>query len=341
MGYSQDKTLKSIAYGPKQEAVKQLAIKITTTTLMEYIIQTTSLTRKYGQLIAIDALDLAIRPGEIYGLVGADGAGKTTTLRILAGILTITDGDAWIAGERLATDAEKIKPNIGYMAQQFSLYGDLSVSENLAFFADIYDIWGVEREERTRYLLEFAQLTQFHNRRAQHLSGGMQKKLALASTLIHQPDILLLDEPTTGVDPVSRREFWDILTELHLGGTTIVISTPYMDEAERCNRVALLHNGRLIRSDKPRDIQSSVEGDVIRLTPENWQNAQEQLKQIPGVLEVQTYGNRLHVLLSQGEGNLSYLESEMDRRAIHYSGLERTPMRMEEAFISIVSKLEK
>ena len=308
---------------------------------MEYIIQTTKLTRKYGQLPAVYALDLAIHPGEIYGLVGADGAGKTTTLRILAGVLSITDGEAWVAGKSLATDAEKVKPYIGYMAQQFSLYGDLSVRENLAFFADIYDVTGIEREERTRYLLEFAQLTQFQNRRAQHLSGGMQKKLALASTLIHQPDILLLDEPTTGVDPVSRREFWDILTELHLGGTTIIISTPYMDEAERCNRVALLHNGRLIRSDKPRDIQNSVEGDVIQLTPENWQTAQQQLKQIPGVLEIQTYGNRLHVLLSPGEDNLAYLESEMERRGIHYSGLERAPMRMEEAFISIVSKLDK
>ena len=308
---------------------------------MEYIIQTTNLTRKYGQLTAVDALNLAIHPGEIYGLVGADGAGKTTTLRILAGVLSISDGEAWVAGKSLATDAEKVKPYIGYMAQQFSLYGDLSVKENLAFFADIYDVTGIEREERTRYLLEFAQLTQFQNRRAQHLSGGMQKKLALASTLIHQPDILLLDEPTTGVDPVSRREFWDILTELHLDGTTIVISTPYMDEAERCNRVALLHNGRLIRSDKPRDIQNSVEGDVIQLTPENWQTAQRQLKQIPGVLEIQTYGNRLHVLLSPGEGNLSYLESEMDKRAISYSGLERAPIRMEEAFISIVSKLDK
>ena len=307
---------------------------------MEYIIQTTNLTRKYGQLTAVDALDLAIHPGEIYGLVGSDGAGKTTTLRILAGVLSITDGEAWVAGKNLATDAEKVKPYIGYMAQQFSLYGDLSAKENLAFFADIYDVTGIEREERTRYLLEFAQLTQFQNRRAQHLSGGMQKKLALASTLIHQPEILLLDEPTTGVDPVSRREFWDILTELHLGGTTIVISTPYMDEAERCNRVALLHNGRLIRSDKPRDIQNSVEGDVIQLTPENWQAAQRLLKQIPGVLEIQTYGNRLHVLLSPGEDNLAYLESEMERRAIHYSGLERAPMRMEEAFISIVSKLD-
>jgi ABC-2 type transport system ATP-binding protein len=308
---------------------------------MEYIIQTTNLTRKYGQLTAVDALDLAIHPGEIYGLVGSDGAGKTTTLRILAGVLSITDGEAWVAGKNLATDAEKVKPYIGYMAQQFSLYGDLSAKENLAFFADIYDVTGIEREERTRYLLEFAQLTQFQNRRAQHLSGGMQKKLALASTLIHQPDILLLDEPTTGVDPVSRREFWDILTELHLGGTTIVISTPYMDEAERCNRVALLHNGRLIRSDKPRDIQNSVEGEVIQLTPENWQTAQRQLKQIPGVLEIQTYGNRLHVLLSPGEDNLAYLESEMERRAIHYSGLVRAPIRMEEAFISIVSKLDK
>ncbi len=203
------------------------------------IIRTQGLTRDFKKTRAVDGLDLAILPGELFGLVGPDGAGKTTTLRLLAGLLDISAGEATVMGHDLKTHAEAIKPQLGYMAQQFSLYAELSVLENLRFFAELFNVSSKDLKERTSGLLEFAGLTDFKNRRADRLSGGMQKKLALACTLVHQPEILLLDEPTTGVDPVSRREFWNILTELHMQGTTILVSTPYMDEADRCSRVGL------------------------------------------------------------------------------------------------------
>ena len=190
------------------------------------IIEARALSRSFGAIRAVDALDLSINRGEIFGLVGPDGSGKTTTLRMLAAILDPTSGAASVAGYDTMRQAEAIKVHLGYMSQQFSLYGDLSVLENLNFFADIFGVKRRERAARIERLLDFARLRDFRNRRAANLSGGMQKKLGLACTLIHQPEILLLDEPTTGVDPVSRREFWDILTELHITGATIVVSTP-------------------------------------------------------------------------------------------------------------------
>jgi ABC-2 type transport system ATP-binding protein len=182
----------------------------------EWVIQTESLGRRFKKVMAVEGLDLAVRRGEIFGLVGPDGAGKTTTIRMLCAIMDPSEGSARVAGFDTVTESEQIKRRIGYMAQRFNLYGDLSVVENLDFFADVFQVRGRERKERKERLLRFAQLTEFRKRRAAHLSGGMQKKLALACTLIHQPEIIFLDEPTTGVDPVSRREFWDILTELHL-----------------------------------------------------------------------------------------------------------------------------
>ncbi|MFN2217598.1 MAG: ABC transporter ATP-binding protein, partial [Anaerolineae bacterium] len=199
----------------------------------EYVIETKDLTRAFKTVTAVDGLTLSVHRGEILGLVGPDGAGKTTIIRMLCAIMDPTAGSARVAGFDTVSESEQIKRRIGYMAQRFNLYGDLSVTENLDFFADVFQVRGRERRERKERLLQFAQLTEFRTRRAAHLSGGMQKKLALACTLIHQPEIIFLDEPTTGVDPVSRREFWDILTELHLQGITIFISTPYMDEAER------------------------------------------------------------------------------------------------------------
>ncbi len=232
------------------------------------IIQTTDLTRDFKKTRAVDGLNLSIQPGELFGLVGPDGAGKTTTLRLLAGLLEISAGDAAIQGFDLRRQSERIKPHVGYMAQQFSLYGELTVLENLSFFAAMFDVSSRDLAERTQRLLAFARLTEFSHRRAAHLSGGMQKKLALACTLIHQPEILLLDEPTTGVDPISRREFWDILTDLHIQGVTILVSTPYMDEADRCSRVGLMYAGKLIECDTPLHIRQKLDGDVIEVQPE-------------------------------------------------------------------------
>ena len=206
--------------------------------------------------MAVENLSLDIKKGEIFGLVGPDGAGKTTTLRMLAAIMDPTEGNATVAGYDLRKQPEAIKGHIGYMAQQFALYGDLSVLENISFFADVFGVRGKVRRERIEQLLNFARLTEFANRRGGQLSGGMKKKLGLACALIHAPAILYLDEPTTGVDPVSRREFWDILAGLHVNNTTILVSTPYMDEAERCSRVGLMYNGRLVEAGDPQPDQS-------------------------------------------------------------------------------------
>jgi ABC-2 type transport system ATP-binding protein len=309
-------------------------------TLEAPIIETQALSRVFKETRAVDSLALSIQPGELFGLVGPDGAGKTTTLRLLAGLLDITEGSATIMGHDLARQAESIKPRIGYMAQQFSLYSELSVLENLRFFSEIYAVDAGEWHARRERLLTFAGLTTFKDRRAAHLSGGMQKKLALACTLIHEPEILLLDEPTTGVDPISRREFWDILTELHLGGTTIIVSTPYMDEADRCSRVGLMYNGRLIICAQPDHIRSQIQGEMIELYPEDWQAALALVETLPGVLEVQTYGNLLHIFVASAAESLSTLEVALQMHGIQHHGLRHAPARMEEAFISLIRRLE-
>jgi ABC-2 type transport system ATP-binding protein len=306
-----------------------------------YIIETERLTRDYKSTRAVDALDLAIYPGELFGLVGPDGTGKTTTLRLLAGLLNISDGSATIAGFDLKSQPEAIKALIGYMAQQFSLYAELTVLENLKFFAEIYDVPKEELAERTAHLLKFAGLTEFTDRRAAHLSGGMQKKLALACTLIHRPDILLLDEPTTGVDPVSRREFWNILTDLHLEGTTILVSTPYMDEADRCSRVGLMYAGRLVICDSPKSIRDQIRADLIELYPQDWQSAHELIETLPGVIEVQTYGESLHILVDSGEKRLPQIEKALSKHEITYQSARVAPTRMEEAFISLIRQMDE
>jgi ABC-2 type transport system ATP-binding protein len=303
------------------------------------IIETRGLTRVFKETRAVDALDLTVQRGELFGLVGPDGAGKTTTLRLLAGLLDISEGSATVADLDLAHQAEAIKSHIGYMAQQFSLYGELTVVENLRFFSEIFDVDIGVLKERTERLLQFANLTDFRTRRAMHLSGGMQKKLALACTLIHEPDILLLDEPTTGVDPISRREFWNILTELHMEGTTILVSTPYMDEADRCSRVGLMYAGKLVICDEPRAIRAQLEGELIELVPEDWQEARGVVQALPGVLEVQNYGESLHLLVDSTRERLPQIEKALKKHAIGYRGVRPAPPRMEEAFISLIKRL--
>jgi len=305
------------------------------------IIETHALTRDFKATRAVDGLDLSIRPGELFGLVGPDGAGKTTTLRLLAGLLDITSGEARVAGYDVAGQAELIKRKIGYMAQRFSLYAELSVVENLSFFAELYDVDRSDLRERTEQLLAFADLTEFRNRRAAHLSGGMQKKLALACTLIHRPEILLLDEPTTGVDPVSRREFWEILGDLHLSGTTIMVSTPYMDEADRCSRVGLMYEGRMIVCAEPQTIRAQVPGELVELRPDDWQAASALVQTLPGVLEVQTYGELLRVFVDSADERLPEIESALRLRGLGLRGARRAKAYMEEAFISLVTHLDK
>jgi ABC-2 type transport system ATP-binding protein len=304
------------------------------------IIRTQGLTKVFKATHAVDSLDLSVLPGTLFGLVGPDGAGKTTTLRILAGLLDITEGTAEVAGFDLEKESEAVKGRIGYMAQQFSLYGELSVLENLRFFSELFNVPSGELAERTERLLDFAGLAEFKSRRAAHLSGGMQKKLALACTLIHQPEILLLDEPTTGVDPVSRREFWDILTDLHLSGTTIIVSTPYMDEADRCSQVGLMYAGRLVVCDTPQAIRGRIEGEIVALYPEDWQAAHQLVATLDGVLEIQTYGETLHVIVDSARKRLPQIEKALRKHGLAYNGARQAPARMEEAFISLIRKME-
>ena len=305
------------------------------------IIHTRELKRYFKKTHAVDGINLDIKAGELFGLVGPDGAGKTTTIRLLAGLLDITDGEAQVAGIDIKAHPEAVKSHIGYMAQQFSLYGELSVTENLAFFSEIYDVPPEVRAERTEQLLSFAGLTSFKSRRADKLSGGMQKKLALACTLIHQPEILLLDEPTTGVDPIARREFWRILTDLHLNGTTIIVSTPYMDEADRCSRVGLMYAGKLIECAPPQKIREQLGSEVIELQSEHWRAAQEIVASLDGVREVQTYGESLHILVDSAKKRIKRIEKTMKTHGLTYTDIRIVSPRMEEAFISMIRKLEQ
>jgi ABC-2 type transport system ATP-binding protein len=304
----------------------------------ELVIETQNLTRNFKKVTAVDGLDLSVQRGEIFGLVGPDGAGKTTTIRMLCAIMDPTEGRARVAGFDTVSQSEEIKRRIGYMAQRFNLYGDLSVVENLDFFADVFQVRGRERRERKERLLQFARLTEFRKRRAAHLSGGMQKKLALACTLIHQPEIIFLDEPTTGVDPVSRREFWDILTDLHLQGITIFVSTPYMDEAERCSRVGLMYRGQIIVCDVPERIKRLVVGDLLELRPSDLRRAEGLIAVQEGVLEVQTYGDLLHVFVDDGAARQGVLQEALAAGGVEIFGLRQTRPRMEEAFISLVRR---
>jgi ABC-2 type transport system ATP-binding protein len=223
---------------------------------MEFAIETRDLTKSFKDLVAVSKLNLQIRPGEIFGLVGPDGAGKSTTLRMLSTAMEPTSGWAKILGMDTALEEERVREKIGYMPQRFSLYGDLTVEENIDFYAEIYQVQKTLRDKKKSELLEFTRLGEFKKRLAQKLSGGMQKKLALACSLIYAPELLFLDEPTTGVDPISRREFWKMLQSLP--SLTIFIATPYMDEAQRCNRVGLMREGRLLICDTPAAIKEKT-----------------------------------------------------------------------------------
>jgi ABC-2 type transport system ATP-binding protein len=310
------------------------------------VIKTDNLAKRFGEITAVGDLNLAVKKGEIFGLVGPDGAGKTTTIRMLAAIMFPSKGSAAVMGCDTVKQAEALKGHIGYMAQQFNLYADLTVSENLGFFADIFAVHGQVRSQRLERLLRFAGLAEFTSRRAGHLSGGMKKKLALACSLIHEPEVLLLDEPTTGVDPVSRREFWDILTDLHLQGVTILVSTPYMDEAERCSRVGLMYEGHLIECDTPANLKGQVEGELLELRPTSanrhgvglLRQARRVLGQLSGVLEVQIYGDLVHVFVDRADLRQATIVDALNGAEIEALDLRRTQPRMEEAFISLVRR---
>jgi len=300
-------------------------------------IQTEKLTKTFRKVQAVRGIDLDVAPGEIYGLIGPDGAGKTTTIRMLAGVMKPTSGIARVSGFDTARQAEKLRGQVGYMAQRFSLYGDLSVRENIEFYADIFGVRGSEREPRIQRLLRFARLEEFQQRDAGVLSGGMKKKLGLACALIHRPRILFLDEPTNGVDPISRREFWDILSDLHIDGVTIFISTAYMDEAERCSRVGLMYQGEIIRQGTPQALRQLVRGDLLAIVTSDLTLAETTVGKINGVIEVQVYGDRLHVFVDDANKRQPEIESALNNAGVSIKQIRPAAPHLQEAFISLVT----
>ena len=292
-----------------------------------------------GRIRAVDGLDLAVAPGETFGLVGPDGAGKTTAVRLFNGLVAPDAGEAHVLGYDATRQSPEVHRRAGYMAQQFSLYGDLSVLENIGFFADIYGVPRTVRAERIARLLEFARLNPFRGRPAAKLSGGMQKKLALACMLVHEPAVVFLDEPTTGVDPVSRREFWGLLGALRLERSlTILVSTPYMDEAERCHRVGLMYAGRLVAVGTPAQIKGLLPGELLELVPADWRAAKGLLAGVEGVLEVQTFGDRLHLFVDDAARRGPELVHALAAQGMACPTPRRIAPRLDEAFVSIIRR---
>ncbi len=249
--------------------------------------------KHYGGLAAVNDLSFEVARGEMFGLIGPDGAGKTTSIRLLCGLLHVDGGRVRVLDRDPVAEHREVTAKVGYLSQRFSLYGDLSIDENIAFFAEIHGVG--DYDARRDRLLEMTQLIEFRTRLADQLSGGMKQKLALACTLVHEPDVILLDEPTTGVDPVSRREFWKLLSQFLAQGITIFMSTPYLDEAERCTRVALLHEGRLLALDEPGHLRASLPGTLFELIIPDPRAAVAALKANAGVTDAQVFGERLHV----------------------------------------------
>src|SRR5579862_330442 len=266
---------------------------------MSIVIHAENLTRRFGELTAVDHLNLDVAEGEIFGLVGPDGAGKTTTMRLLCGLMDPTEGKAVVAGHDVTRELDQMKDQIGYMAQRFGLYTDLTVAENMAFYADLFAIIGREREELSARLLRMTRMDPFQNRPAGKLSGGMKQKLALMCTLLHKPKVLFLDEPTNGVDPVSRRDFWAILYQLVRDGLTVFVTTAYLDEAERANRVGFMHHGKLIQVDTPAGLKRGLDESVYLVQSTDRRKTIEVLEKQPGVLTVQPAGADLHLFLDE------------------------------------------
>jgi len=264
------------------------------------MIRIAGLTRKFAHMTAVNRLDLEVNAGEIFGLVGPDGAGKTTTLRLLCGLMDPSAGQVWVDGHDVGKDLDRVKDAIGYMAQRFALYGDLTVSENMRFYGDLFGISEEKRVPLTARLLQMTRMEPFQERRAGQLSGGMKQKLALMCTLLHFPKVLFLDEPTNGVDPVSRRDFWAILYQLVKDGMTVFVTTAYLDEAERCNRVGLMHRGRLIRCDAPAALKDQVQEDCYEVTGADLHAVRESLQGRSETLSVEPSGATLHLFLNPG-----------------------------------------
>ena len=299
-------------------------------------IEARGLTRRFGPLTAVSDVTFDVGAGELFGLVGPDGAGKTTTLRMLAGVLPPSDGDATVAGHSVSEDPDAVRSHIAYMAQRFGLYEDLTVRENLDFYADLYRVPRSERPGRLERLYAFSSLGQFEDRLAGNLSGGMKQKLSLSCALIHRPEVLLLDEPTFGVDPISRRDLWLILHEMVAEGVTVVVSTAYLDEAERCDRVAFLHQGEVLALDAPATLQASMPGRVLEVRADDPRAARDALRESGVVRRATLFGETVHVVVNPA-AETEEVRRELETAGIAVEGVERVDPSLEDVFIERVA----
>ncbi len=294
-----------------------------------------SVHKSFGEIIAVDDLSLTVDRGEMFALVGPDGSGKTTTIRMLCGIVKPTKGDLLVLGFDVQKQKEEVKKRIGYLSQKFSLYGDLTIDENIEFFAEIHGVY--DYKERRNELLEFTRLIPFRDRLAEKLSGGMKQKLALACTLIHTPDIIFLDEPTTGVDPVSRRDFWKVLSALLKTGITIIMTTPYLDEAERCSRVALMDKGRVLMADTPSNLKKVMNGEVVEIVCSDIRRSFSLMKKFAAVKEVQAFGDRLNIVVASSSRDMQSVLDHLKNQTIEVSDWRVVKPSLENVFISLLT----
>jgi ABC-2 type transport system ATP-binding protein len=299
-------------------------------------IQTHNLTKSFGPLIAVNQLNLDVKTGEIFGLVGPDASGKTTTLRMLCGILPPDGGEATVAGCDIRKETEALKEKVGYLPQRFGLYGDLTVLENIHFYTDLYQVPKKSRIERIERLLQFANLKPFGKRKAQDLSGGMKQKLGLICALVHTPEILFLDEPTTGVDPLSRRDFWVILYDLLKEGVTILFSTSYLDEAERCSRIGMIYQGELLIADTPAVVKTQMIGTILELRTENNQRSMRMLEGVESIRGFVLSGDKIHVLVGDPREGERVIRNVLKAKGMSILDLMVVRPSLEDAFVSMV-----
>ncbi len=304
----------------------------------DLLIEVKDLSKWFGDAAAVNGLSLQVRAGEMVGLVGPDGAGKTTAMRLLCGALRPTSGTMQVAGYTLPGEVEKAREEIGYLAQRFSLYGDLTVRENLDFFGEVFDMDQAERAQRSKDLLRFAGLEEFANRPAAALSGGMQKKLGLACALVHRPKVLLLDEPTGGVDPVARQEFWHLLIGLLRGGSAVLVSTPYMDEAMRFNRVIFMNHGKALTQGAPRELMAALAGQILELAAEPQMAARDVAAADPNVEDVHSFGGYLHLRVHGPEEVMSRLPDRLKAAGVTMSHLYPVQPTLEDVFIELLER---
>ncbi len=299
----------------------------------ELAIQTDKLTKCFGDFTAVDAVTFSVKRGEIIGYVGPNGSGKTTTIRMLCAVLTPTHGAAHVLGLDVVSQAERLRPQIGYMSQKFALYEEMTVRENLEFYAGVY---GVLKNGRIREVLDEIGLVEYARTRAGELSGGWRQRLAMGCALVHQPKLLFLDEPTSGVDPVARREFWDRIYMLAEQGTTIFVSTHYMDEAEHCGRVGFMHSGKLLAMDTPTVLKASyLRGEAWDIATDKLVEGLAVLGRIPCVQQASMAGDRLHVITVPGECSVDFLMRTLTAQGISDANAARADATLEDVFVSL------